>query len=146
MGKLSRDKGSRFENSVIKMLIEELGDIIPDSENLRRNLTQYQTNSQPDVILADLFALEMKHYAKGNGWFKPDWWEQSKQSAALLNMIPVLIYKYDRQQVRVVLPLYVVGREFALNDDEHDFPREGNAIAPILMDFETGCMILREWL
>jgi hypothetical protein len=34
----------------------------------------------------------------------------------------------------------------ALVDDLHDFPREGNAIAPVTMDFDTAVMVMREWL
>jgi hypothetical protein len=95
--------------------------------------------------LGEIFAVECKHYKSGN-WYKEDWWLQAQVSAKLLNMIPVLIWRYDRQPFRVTMPIYAVNREFALDDDLHDFPREGNAIAPVTMDFDTAIMVMREWL
>jgi hypothetical protein len=145
MSKLSRTKGANFELRTIKMLKNELGDVLPDAENMRRNLSQYQSADGCDVVVGDLFALEMKHYKTGN-WYAESWFEQSKHSAALLNMIPVLVWKYDRQPIRVTMPMYAVNRDYALNSDDHDFPRDGNAMEPLTMTFETACMIMREWL
>lgn len=145
MSKLSRTKGQNFERRTIKMLKDELGDILPDAENMRRNLSQYQSADGCDVVVGDLFALEMKHYKTGN-WYAESWFEQSKHSAALLNMIPVLVWKYDRQPIRVTMPMYAVNRDYALNSDDHDFPRDGNAMQPLTMTFETACMVMREWM
>ncbi len=145
MSKLSRTKGQKMELKIIKMLKDELGDVLPDAENMRRNLSQYQSADGCDVIVGDLFALEMKHYKTGN-WYAESWFEQSKHSAALLNMIPVLVWKYDRQPIRVTMPMYSVNRDYALNSDDHDFPRDGNAMQPLTMTFETACMVMREWL
>ena len=61
-------------------------------------------------------------------------------------MIPVLVWKYDRQPIRVTMPMYAVNRDYALNSDDHDFPRDGNAMEPLTMTFETACMVMREWM
>lgn len=140
----SRNKGAAFERDIVKMLKAELGDVV-DAESLKRNLTQYQRKDCTDIICGELFAVECKRYADGN-WYQQAWLDQAYHSAALLNMIPVLVWKFDRQPMRWTMPLYAVGREFALDNNEHDFPRDGNAIKPITMDTETAMMIMREWL
>lgn len=140
----SRNKGASFERDIIKSLRMDLGDVV-DAESLKRNLTQYQKKDETDIIVGELFAVECKRYASGN-WYQQAWLDQCYKSAALLNMIPVLVWKFDRQAVRVTMPIYAVGREFALSNDEYDFPRGGNAVLPVTMDWETAMMIVREWL
>jgi len=139
----SRNKGASFERDCVKILRAELGDVV-DAESLKRNLDQWRDGGT-DIIVGELFAVECKRYASGN-WYQQPWLDQAYHSAALLNMIPVLVWKFDRQPMRWTMPLYAVGREFALDNSEHDFPREGNAIKPITMDTETAMMIMREWL
>jgi len=139
----SRNKGASFERDCVKILKAELGDVV-DAESLKRNLDQWRDGGT-DIIVGELFAVECKRYASGN-WCQQAWLDQAYHSAALLNMIPVLVWKFDRQPMRWTMPLYAVGREFALDNSEHDFPREGNAISPITMDTETAMMIMREWL
>jgi len=139
----SRNKGASFERDCVKILRAELGDVV-DAESLKRNLDQWRDGGT-DIIVGELFAVECKRYASGN-WYQQAWLDQAYHSAALLNMIPVLVWKFDRQQMHWTMPLYAVGREFALDNSEHDFPREGNAISPITMDTETAMMIMREWL
>lgn len=139
----SRNKGASFERDIVKMLKAELGEyVIPES--LKRNLDQWRDGGT-DIIVGELFAVECKRYASGN-WYQQAWLDQAYHSAALLNMIPVLVWKFDRQPMRWTMPLYAIGREFALDNNEHDFPRDGNAIKPITMDTETAMMIMREWL
>ena len=153
MSKLSRTKGQNFERKIIKMLKDELGDVLPDAENMRRNLSQYQSADGCDVVVGDLFALEMKHYKTGN-WYAQSWFEQSKHSAALLNMIPVLVWKYDRQPIRVTMPMYAVNREYISHKKSGSWPQwmprdgmsNGNAMQPLTMTFETACMVMREWM
>jgi Holliday junction resolvase len=140
----SRTKGATAERKLVQMLKDSVGDIV-DCDSIKRNLDQYQKKDCTDIILGEIFAVECKHYKSGN-WYKEDWWLQAQVSAKLLNMIPVLVWRYDRQPFRVTLPIYAVNREFALDDDLHDFPREGNAIAPVTMDFDTAVMVMREWL
>ena len=94
-----------------------MGDmVIP--QDLRRNLSQYQ-----DVDLCDIelepFAIECKRYAKGS-WYQKDWIEQVNRAAARINMIPVLIWKYDR------LPIAMLPVTFTTLED--------------------ACSVMREWL
>jgi Holliday junction resolvase len=140
----SRRKGMTFENELCKILRDELGDCV-DAGTIKRNLTQYQQVDCTDIIVGNVMAIEAKRYAQGN-WYKPEWWSQAQRSAALLNMIPVLIWKFDRQPIRVTAPLYFIGHELALDNAEHDFPREGNACLPVTVELPTGLMLMREWL
>lgn len=141
MSKLSRNKGASFEREICKMIADELG------YEVRRNLDQYQVKEQCDIELADLFAIECKRYASAvGGWYQPDWWKQAEKSAALCNLVPVLIWKYDRQPIRMALPIYAINADYAMNSSQYDWPREGNACRPVVMDIETGFMIMREWL
>ena len=140
----SRAKGATAERKLVQMLKDSVGDVV-DCDSIKRNLDQYQQKDCTDIILGEMFAVECKHYKSGN-WYKEDWWLQAQVSAKLLNMIPVLIWRYDRQPFRVTMPIYCVNREYALDDDSYDFPREGNAIMPVTMDFDTAVMVMREWL
>lgn len=100
MGKLSRDKGSRLELWVCKQIDEQLG------IKAKRNLSQYQSKGQADIILP-FFSIECKHYANRGSWtHKKDWWDQAVAEAGELE--PVLIYKYDYQDARAVVRLSLV--------------------------------------
>ena len=140
MSKMSRNKGAAFERDVCKMIAEELG------IEVGRNLDQTREGGC-DIELADLFAIECKRYASAaGGWFQPAWWQQAEKSAALCNLVPVLIWKYDRQPIRMALPIYTINADYAMDSSQYDWPREGNACRPVVMDTETGFMIMREWL
>lgn len=97
-----RTKGAAFERDIAKLLLLELG------ISFKRDLRQYQTSGHSDLIPSDPafpFELELKKYAKGpiNG---PDkWWEQVCTAARKSNKRPALIYRYDRQPIRVVVEL-----------------------------------------
>jgi Holliday junction resolvase len=145
MSKMARNKGLNFERRVISDLREIMGDmVIP--QDLRRNLSQYQ-----DVDLCDIelepFAIECKRYAKGS-WYQKDWIEQVNRAAARLNMIPVLIWKYDRLPIRVTMPIYAVNSEWAVGQsDQYSWPTEGNAMLPVTFTtLEDACSVMREWL
>ena len=94
-----RSKGHNFENSLIKKFQDEFGEC---ANHLKRNLEQYQTAGKADIEFHNLM-IEAKRYASGH-WYKPEWWEQAKTSAGD-DYIPVLIYKYDRQPIRMVFNL-----------------------------------------
>lgn len=141
MSKMGRNKGANFERDCCKLIADQLG------YEVRRNLDQYQVKEKCDIELADLFAIECKRYAaKTGGWFQPEWWKQAEKSAALCNMIPCLFYRYDRQPLRIVLPIYSINADYAMDSSQYDWPREGNACKPVVMDEETGFMVMREWL
>ena len=138
MSKLSRSKGATFERAVCKIIFDELG------VEVRRNLSQYQERDLGDIML-DPFMIEAKRYASGN-WFQKPWWEQAKTAAAKQNMIPVLIWKYDRQPIRVTLPMYAVNSEWATDSGQYSWPVDGNALFPLTCELEAGMAIMREWL
>lgn len=123
-----RAKGHAFERELIKKFHDEFGDC---ASHLKRNLDQYQTCGKADIEFHNLM-IEAKRYASGH-WFKPEWWEQAKTSAGD-QFIPVLIYKYDRQPIRMVFPL----RTFK----EYSF----KTVETITVDWETGILLMRELL
>ena len=139
MSKKSRDKGSGFERELCNLFKQELG--IPD---LRRRLSQWQDSDEGD-ILVEPFLVEAKRYKQGN-WFQKDWWEQCKRAAIKHNCIPLLIYRYDRQSMRFVFPIYAVNSEWGLNSDQFSWPTDLNALRPLVCDEDTGLTIMREWL
>jgi len=137
MSKKSRTKGAAFEREVCKLIKDEFG------LDVRRNLEQYQVKDMGDIML-DPFLIECKRYASaGANWFRPDWWEQVKRSSQN-EYIPVLIYKYDRQDIRVVLPVVAFNADF--DTESHGFTFNDNALRPVVTDWETGAMIMREWM
>ena len=133
----SRQKGAAFERDVCKLIKEEF------SIDVKRNLEQYQTKDMGDIML-NPFLIECKKYAQqGANWFKTDWWEQVKR-ASQNEYIPVLVYKYDRQPIRVVLPLVAINPDF--EPDSFGFSFCENALRPVVTDWDTAAMVMREWL
>lgn len=103
MGKKSRTKGAAFENFLCKEIDQHLG------IKVRRNLSQYQTKGQSDIIIPGIAAIEAKCYAKGYT-HRPDWWNQACEQAGSLE--PVLIFKYDYQEPRAVISLSAIAQEY----------------------------------
>jgi len=104
MGKKSRDKGAAFERWLCNEIDQHLG------FKPKRNLSQYQTKGQSDIIIPG-FAIECKAYANRGGWtHKKDWWVQACEQCG--DNEPVLVYKYDYQEPRAVISLSVINREF----------------------------------
>ena len=132
----SRVKGHKFENDVCKLIGLEF------SISVRRNLEQ--TREGGGDIMLNPFLIECKRYAQqGSNWFKDDWWEQVKR-ASQNEFIPILVYKYDRQPIRVVLPLVAVNPDF--EPDNFGFSFCENALRPVVTDWDTAAMVMREWL
>ena len=108
-----RTKGAAFEREIAKLLLLELG------ISFKRDLRQYQTSGHGDLIASDPafpFELELKKYAKGpiNG---PDkWWEQVCTAAKKTNKRPALIYRYDRQPIRVVVEMQGIRCNISFED------------------------------
>ena len=123
-----RSKGHNFENSLIKKFQDEFGEC---ANHLKRNLEQYQTAGKADIEFHNLM-IEAKRYASGH-WHKPEWWEQAKTSAGD-DYVPVLIYKYDRQPIRMVFPLSIM-TDYSMKVDE-----------TITVDWDTGILLMRETL
>ena len=104
MGKKSRDKGAAFERWLCNEIDQHLG------FKTKRNLSQYQTKGQSDIIIPG-FAIECKAYANRGGWtHKADWWVQACEQCG--DNEPVLVYKYDYQEPRAVISLSVINKEF----------------------------------
>ena len=121
----SRAKGAGGERQVAKILSDELGYIF------KRELRQTQDAGYGDLTSEPCtgFSIEVKTYAKGTGC-RPEWWEQSKRSAELTGLIPVVIYKFDRRPWLVEMPLsYFI-------PDHHD--------QRVTVSIETWCYIVRE--
>ena len=123
-----RAKGHAFERELIAKFQLEFGDC---ANHLKRNLEQYQTVGKADIEFHNLM-IEAKRYASGH-WYKPEWWEQAKTSAGD-EYIPVLIYKYDRQPIRMVFPLSIM-TDYSMKLDE-----------TITVDWDTGILLMRETL
>jgi hypothetical protein len=103
----SRNKGAAFERVIvnkINTLLESKG----LDTRVKRNLDQYQTKGMADIYW-DNFAIECKRYKAGGKktMYKNEWWQQAIDSAGD-NLIPLLIFKYDRREPMCVIPLYLV--------------------------------------
>ena len=123
-----RNKGAAFEREVAKMLFDELG------ISFKRDLEHYREGEHGDLIPSDPmfpFTLELKRYKDGPIGGQSSWWEQTCTAAKREGKWPALIYKYDRKQIRCVVPLGVVAADRA-------------ADGLIEMDFETFCYVARE--
>ena len=128
-----RNKGAAFERQVAKMLHDELG------VTFKRDLEQYRAADHGDLIPDDdafPFTLELKRYASGVGC-KPQWWDQVKRACVATGKMPCVIYKYDRQDIRCVVPFTAL---YAAFGSEHrcDYQAE--------MTFEAFCYLVREMM
>jgi len=121
----SRNKGASFERKICKLIKDNI------NIDAKRNLDQYQAKGQADIIIPG-WSIECKAYLKGTT-FKRAWWEQAKESAASLNLTPVLIYKYNNCPIKCVISLDVLSRNFSSG---HDLVCE--------VDIETWFYIVRE--
>ena len=99
----SRNKGAAFERHVARLLNEFF-----KNNNIefkcKRNLEQYQEKELGDLNIPN-HVIECKRYASGN-WYKDSWWQQVVTSAE--GKIPVLVWKYNRQPIRVCIPRHVL--------------------------------------
>lgn len=108
-----RNKGATFEREIANMLFFELG------ITFKRDLRQYQEADHGDLIPDDPafpFELELKRYADGpiNGPSK--WWQQVTTAANKTGKRPALIYRYDRQSIRVVVELQGIRCNISFED------------------------------
>ena len=104
----SRNKGAQFERQIAGQLFGLTG------VSFRRNLTQYQTTEESDLLPDDPawpFAIEAKRYADGTGC-KPAWRKQATEAAAKLNRFPCVIYRFDRRDTMVSVPVEAIAQAF----------------------------------
>lgn len=101
MSKKSRTKGSTFERDVARQLDLLLG------IQFERNLEQVRTAAHGDLVPSDPdfpFSIECKRRAAGVSCLT-DWKAQASRAAAMCGKIPAVVFKFDRQPVRVAVPL-----------------------------------------
>ena len=105
----SRAKGSNAEREFAAILFDHLG------VRLVRNLEQCRGGGH-DLIVApgqagpvtdyiNRFAIECKRYAVITPAKINIWWEQAIKQSAMVGKLPLLAYRGNRGQWRVVLPL-----------------------------------------
>ena len=139
-----RAKGAAYEREICKLVELATG------RKLRRRLSQYQEKNLSDLEPADNkpfpFLIECKRYASG---VSPKWWDQivtaAKSAANTNDALPCLIYKLDRQQTQVRIPveaLVMLGRPVAAKDIAEAYDWRYTAT----LDWDTFAMVLREHL
>lgn len=131
----SRNKGAKFELEIASALNLELG------LTFSRDLEQYRQSDRGDLICSDPswpFLLELKRRANATKC-APEWWEQARKAAGI-DLYPVVIWRADRQPVRVTMELRTameaIGRK-------HWSAQSGHLID---MNLETFCYVAREAL
>lgn len=108
----SRAKGAAYERQIAAKLFGLTG------ITFKRDLDQYRQNCLGDLIPDDPawpFTLELKRYAEGTGC-KAAWREQATKAAEAAKRFPAVIYRFDRRDDRVSVPLEVI---FAALGDSH---------------------------
>ena len=101
MGAKSRNKGSSFEREVAAELFGLLG------ITFERDLDQYRKADRGDLIPDDTafpFLIECKRYAAGDACL-PAWKAQAVKAAQAARKIPAVVFRFDRRQTRVAVPL-----------------------------------------
>lgn len=93
MGKASRDKGIRGETEALKLLGDELGQL------LYRNLTQTR-HGGADCTLVKGFAIEIKRQERLN---RKAWWAQARAQAAEQGLEPMLLYRQNGEPWRAYI-------------------------------------------
>lgn len=97
----SRNKGAAFERQIAAQLFGLTG------VTFKRDLEQYRAGDHGDLIPDDPafpFTIECKRYASGKAC-KPAWRAQAVKAAASVGRIPAVIYRFDRADVWVSVPL-----------------------------------------
>ena len=101
MSAKSRNKGASFERDIAQQLFLLTG------ISFKRNLEQSREAAHGDLIADDpafCFSIECKRYANGISCLSA-WKEQASKAAAMCGRIPAVIFKFDRQPIRVAVPL-----------------------------------------
>ena len=102
MSARSRNKGAAFERAVAAELRDLTG------VRFERNLEQCRADVLGDLVPDDAawpFAIECKRHAAGVSCLTA-WKVQA--TAAAGDRIPAVVFKFDRQPIRVAVPLYAI--------------------------------------
>ena len=97
----SRRKGHAFERHIAQELLDRLG------VTFRRDLDQYRAAEHGDLIPDDPafpFVIECKRYAAGTNCLAA-WKAQAVAAARAAEKRPAVIFRFDRQETRVAVPL-----------------------------------------
>ena len=103
----SRTKGAAFERLIVNKINDCLEDLGMDRK-AKLNLDQAYIKGLADIYIGQ-FAIECKRYgeSKNTNMYKQAWWDQVVSSAGE-NLIPILIYKYNKRDVMAVVPGWIV--------------------------------------
>jgi len=99
-----RLKGAQFEREIASILYDLTG------VRFKRDLEQYRSADRGDLVADDHkfpFVIECKRYASGRTAQKK-WWEQCCNAARTACKWPALIYRFDRCDTIVRVPLGVL--------------------------------------
>ena len=118
----SRNKGAGFEREICRALELDLG------VKAKRDIEQYRAADHGDILVDNEswpYVIECKRYAGKGHTFAPSWWEQVEKAAKAVGKEPVLIYKYDRQPITVVMRLEYLMKDSALHEEKIRMDWEG---------------------
>lgn len=110
----SRNKGAAWERAVAKELLLLTG------ITFRRDLDQTREKGRGDLLPSDdawPFLIECKAHASGTGC-KPAWRQQATE-AAQDGQFPAVVYKYDRRDPRVSVPMEAVAAAYCSDAHKH---------------------------
>lgn len=130
----SRNKGAAAERDVAKLLFDQLG------VKLKRNLEQTRSGGHDlisdEVGLLDAYAIEIKRYAKVTHALVDRFWDQACRQAEAVGKTPVLIFRGDREEWRVALPLSLLFEKVFDSQTSSEFG---------IFSFHAFCKLMREW-
>ena len=116
----SRQKGAAFERDIVKRLNAFAAKAGFDF-SCKRNLDQYQARDLCDIEIPG-HAIECKAYKDGF-WYRTEWWEQVVRASD--GRIPVLVWKFNNNPIRVTLPLYAIAP---------DLPQDPDRVCVVLLE------------
>ena len=130
-----RMKGAAFEREVAGLLFDELG------IKFKREIEQYRQADLGDLVPCDgtfPFTIECKRYADGY-LAKDAWWDQACAAAKAANLIPSLVYRFDRRPIVCRIPIQAF---VLMSGSELDYGWTETAD----VTFSAYCMVSRELL
>lgn len=127
----SRTKGHSYEREIVNLLREELGTIV--DEPIKRILDQYRQNNLPDIVVGP-FAIECKRYNRGCAPHQA-WWDQVVAAGEANNLIPALVYRFDRAKTLCVLPLHAINSDYPKSTESR-----------VTLEWNDFVMVMRETL
>lgn len=130
-----RMKGATFEREVAGLLFDELG------IKFKREIEQYRQADLGDLVPCDgtfPFTIECKRYADGY-LAKDAWWDQACAAAKAANLIPSLVYRFDRRPIVCRIPIQAF---VLMSGSELDY----GWIETADVTFSAYCMVSRELL